>query len=745
MFKKILCWYCCFFLLPLTNVVLAAPGQTTVAHWKDNKKGAFSLMFDDANETQAQVGMPGLVARNLIGTWFVNPGTDRWQTYITMWETVGPNSGQEYGNHTWTHNGVTNFAVADSELGLCAQKIWSLRPAGATKLTAFTQPGGVSWNISGSENSTLLNKYNCVPIDLDASFRTDNGWTAPTMIALVQECMNDQWKKAHCHGIDGNALPIKGEDFFALLDYMASSKDTLWYDGYIAIYQYVQERNSANVAVLENTNSLIRLNLTSSMDTALYKAPLTLISEVPAAWDLCLVTQNTQSKIYPIDAARKVQYQIVPGRGEFRLANISSLPIIWTEPVAQSVEERATVTFKVMAVGSAPLSYQWQRNTVDIQGAQSATYTMPSVVLGDNNTSYRCIVSNQLGSDTSASVKLLVRARIAPVISVQPRNVMVTETEPATFSLTYRGSSPLTYQWQRNSTDILGANSKSYTLPAAQLSDSGAQFRCKISNDLGNVTSNYCTLSVKKMTLQSGLTWEAEAGVIDSPFYINTTYIVQDINNEKRPTAGGKAVYFFNIAQAGNYIVNMLLNAPDDATNSIYLNIDAEPSDPDMIFDIFTFTNGFEQRTASWRGGGTDVSNEFVPIEFPLTVGIHKMIIRGREIGTQIDKITMVYNSPYGIKDQAVKPPAYPFYYISGPQAITFYCGINQVSSQQQVPANLTIYDLKGNTVKTLVSGLHQPGSYRAVWNTENQANGVYFYTWNVDGKKMTGKLNIIK
>jgi Immunoglobulin domain len=58
------------------------------------------------------------------------------------------------------------------------------------------------------------------------------------------------------------------------------------------------------------------------------------------------------------------------------------------------------------------------------------------------------------------------------------------------------GTPPLSYQWQRNGANISGATSSSYTLPSAALADSGSQFRCRVSNSIGNVFSNNATLTV---------------------------------------------------------------------------------------------------------------------------------------------------------------------------------------------------------------------------------------------------------
>ena len=57
------------------NSALAASGDTTVARWKFNTTGAFTMSFDDSMETQANTAMPAIIERGLVGTWFINPGT----------------------------------------------------------------------------------------------------------------------------------------------------------------------------------------------------------------------------------------------------------------------------------------------------------------------------------------------------------------------------------------------------------------------------------------------------------------------------------------------------------------------------------------------------------------------------------------------------------------------------------------------------------------------------------------------
>ncbi len=54
-----------------------------------------------------------------------------------------------------------------------------------------------------------------------------------------------------------------------------------------------------------------------------------------------------------------------------------------------------------LASGTAPLSYQWQKNLANISGATGALYTTPAATSGDNGSAYRCIVTNSLSSATS--------------------------------------------------------------------------------------------------------------------------------------------------------------------------------------------------------------------------------------------------------------------------------------------------------------------------------------------------------
>jgi Immunoglobulin domain len=270
-------------------------------------------------------------------------------------------------------------------------------------------------------------------------------------------------------------------------------------------------------------------------------------------------------------------------------------PTITTQPANRTVGAGQTATFTVAASGTAPLSYQWQKNGANISGATSASYTTPATTSTDNASTFKAVASNSAGSVTSSAATLTVNATSgapiitqqpqsqtvqagqsatftvvisngpcrsfwyingagyygssdstisytisnttlamngwavvvdlyscgstganlgnsqtailsvnsatgAPAITAQPANQTVTMGQTATFSVTATGTAPLSYQWQKNSANIAGATSASYTTPATASTDNNAKFDVIVSNTVESQTSAMATLTVNAVT-----------------------------------------------------------------------------------------------------------------------------------------------------------------------------------------------------------------------------------------------------
>lgn len=107
----------------------------------------------------------------------------------------------------------------------------------------------------------------------------------------------------------------------------------------------------------------------------------------------------------------------------------SMAPSIVTQPVDQSAAVGQTATFTVVASGSGPLSYQWQRNGTAISGAMAASYTTPPATINDDNALFLVVVSNSEGSVTSNTVRLTIGS--APPSGASGTDVLTFKNDPA--------------------------------------------------------------------------------------------------------------------------------------------------------------------------------------------------------------------------------------------------------------------------------------------------------------------------
>jgi hypothetical protein len=88
-------------------------------------------------------------------------------------------------------------------------------------------------------------------------------------------------------------------------------------------------------------------------------------------------------------------------------------PSITTQPASLTVAAGQTATFSVTATGTAPLSYQWQESTDagttwSAVGTNSPSYTTAATTVADSGEEFQVVVTNSVGSVTSASATLTV-------------------------------------------------------------------------------------------------------------------------------------------------------------------------------------------------------------------------------------------------------------------------------------------------------------------------------------------------
>ncbi|MFN5182526.1 MAG: beta strand repeat-containing protein, partial [Bacteroidota bacterium] len=181
------------------------------------------------------------------------------------------------------------------------------------------------------------------------------------------------------------------------------------------------------------------------------------------------------------------------------LLTVNPLSSISTQPSAITVCQGNTATFAVTATGTAPLSYQWYLGSNPLSGATSSSYTDNSAQPADAG-QYSVVVTGGCGSVTSNSVALTVNPTTS--ITTQPISLQECVGQSATFTVVATGTSPLTYQWKFNGSNISGATGSTHTISSPTIGDDGT-YQVVVTGGCGTLNSNAVTLTVFP-TLTSG-------------------------------------------------------------------------------------------------------------------------------------------------------------------------------------------------------------------------------------------------
>jgi hypothetical protein len=133
-------------------------------------------------------------------------------------------------------------------------------------------------------------------------------------------------------------------------------------------------------------------------------------------------------------------------------------PLITAQPASLTVTNGRPASFAVSATGSAPLSYQWQKNQhnladgANVSGSETNTLLLSPTTTNDA-ASYTVIVSNAVGVVTSAVANLSIFVP-SILITRQPAGLIVNPGATATFSVGASSIGALSYQWRLNGTNL---------------------------------------------------------------------------------------------------------------------------------------------------------------------------------------------------------------------------------------------------------------------------------------------------
>ncbi|MDR8393123.1 polysaccharide deacetylase family protein [Aliifodinibius sp. S!AR15-10] len=136
---------------------------------------------------------------------------------------------------------------------------------------------------------------------IDTSLEKDNIW-----LVLV------------FHGIEGVGWePLSKDKLKEYFDYIKKHEEQLWVATFKDVTKYHRERMNADIKS-KRSGQTVTINLTHSLDRALYRLPLTLKTYVPEKWKAAQVKQEGQTQGIEIQEDEKgafIQYQAQPNSG----------------------------------------------------------------------------------------------------------------------------------------------------------------------------------------------------------------------------------------------------------------------------------------------------------------------------------------------------------------------------------------------------------------------------------------------
>ncbi len=292
---------------------------TQILKWKDGKKAAFMLGFDDSAPSQLQNVVPELEKRKIIGNFYLVTGNGLYAALKRRWEAAAKSPYVVVANHTFTHKGVNNAEEMEPELAKCNEVLDALHPERKQPhLLGFGKPGGVPWKVTPEEQRVALEKHHLVDRPPFAGPPINYKSAAETIAVVDAAIAKGEMRQLVFHGVGGDWLVTPVEWFTALLDKLEAVKDQVWVTDVVSWHQYVTERSSAEIKTLKADKDSISLELTCKADPALYDLPLTLSTKVPADWKNCIVTQGANSITVAVHEGA-VQYDELPGGGTILL------------------------------------------------------------------------------------------------------------------------------------------------------------------------------------------------------------------------------------------------------------------------------------------------------------------------------------------------------------------------------------------------------------------------------------------
>lgn len=240
---------------------------------------------------------------------------------------------------------------------------------------------------------------------------------------------------------------------------------------------------------------------------------------------------------------------------------------ILTQPVDQSVCVGQTVNLQVdaqMSGGATKILYQWRNGNKllyddnRISGAKTPNLTIKDIKPSDASIDYNCLITVLPGNFTFLTRYVVLDVKIPPTITRQPPSSLVVENGRLLVIRIKAEGTNISYQWYKDNQEIPGATNEDIRI-ANVTADNAGVYYCKVTNDCGEVTSDYCTVTISS---------ELMLGIEDNAF--NQIAL---LGNEPNPFSDKTSIKFY-----AQDVVDMKLIITDIFGKEVAILLDGKAS-----------------------------------------------------------------------------------------------------------------------------------------------------------------------
>jgi hypothetical protein len=308
-----------------------------VGTWQGFRKAAISYTFDDGCSNQFAIALPMFDKFGFKMTLFTV--TD-WASRDKNWPALkaAASVGHEIASHTVTHPYLDKLSKEKQEIELknskeiieanipgprCITIAWPYCRLGDVPLCEkyYIAARGCQGSIEKSTPGNFMNISSIICGSLGSIKNAEN---------FTKRFEDTADSNGLCvlliHGIDndGGYSPLPSAELRSSLEYLAAHKDTFWVGTFVNAVRYIRERNAVSVKEISSKGNTITIQVTDTLDNAIYNYPITIRRPLPENWSAAKVIQNEKAvnaSVVEVDSTKYIMFDVVPDGGDVVLSS----------------------------------------------------------------------------------------------------------------------------------------------------------------------------------------------------------------------------------------------------------------------------------------------------------------------------------------------------------------------------------------------------------------------------------------